>query len=331
LLTRVTDKPDPTSRRARVLRRSADLVGLGQRRVNVSPLSLAHAGGVSARGLGSGVTLSAPLTLAHATTATVRDESQPGTGITFSPALTAAHPVGAVVRGGGTGITLTTPVTMAHPAGTSIGKTGLSLTESRTHFTLWALDSAPLLAGTNVADMAAQNLAIYLNKDVIALDRDPLGVQVFTVSNANSQWTLRKPLADGDTAVAVFNAATTPWTNATVGFGSVGLDPGTTYLAKDLWSKQVTAVTDPISVASVAGHATVVYRVSSRPHTHALCFLMARSGAGVSTRMANSATERRPIRRPRFRSPASTPHDSAARIGPRVVRPSTADTAPKVE
>jgi hypothetical protein len=75
---------------------------------------------------------------------------------------------------------------------------------------------------------------------------------------------LRKPLADGDSAVAVFNAATTPWTNATVSFDSVGLDPSKTYLAKDLWSKQVTAVTDPINVASVPGHGTVVYRVSSR-------------------------------------------------------------------
>jgi Concanavalin A-like lectin/glucanases superfamily/Alpha galactosidase C-terminal beta sandwich domain/HYR domain/Alpha galactosidase A len=242
----------------------------------------------------SGVTFFAPLTVAHATTATVRDESQPGTGITFSPALTAAHPVGAVVRGGGTGVTLTTPVTMAHPAGTSIGKSGLSLTESRTYFTLWALDSAPLLVGTNVADMAAQNLAIYLNKDVIALDQDQLGVQVFTVSNANSQWTLRQPLADGDTAVAVFNAATTPWTNATVGFGSVGLDPGTTYLAKDLWSKQVTAVTDPICVASVAGHATVVYRVSSRPPTVTVpgpIVVDATAPDGAKVTYASSATD----------------------------------------
>jgi hypothetical protein len=233
--------------------------------VGVAPLSLAHAAGVAARGLGTGVTLTAPLSSTHAAASSVRDESKPGTGITFSPALTAAHAVGAVVRGGGTGITLTTPVTRTHAAGSSIGKSGMSLTESRTHFSLWALDSAPLLAGTNVADMAAQNLAIYLNKDVIALDQDPLGVQVSTISNANSQWKLTKPLADGDTAVAVFDAASTPWANATVDFASAGLDPSKTYLAKDLWSKQVSGVSDPISVANVPAHGTTVYRLSTQP------------------------------------------------------------------
>ncbi|HZC69224.1 MAG TPA: LamG-like jellyroll fold domain-containing protein [Jatrophihabitans sp.] len=233
--------------------------------VDISSLSAAHDSGVPARGLGTGVTLTAPLASAHDSAVPVRDESKPGTGITFSPALHAAHPVNATTRGGGTGITLTAPVTQAHPNASAIGKSGLSLTESRTHFTLWALDSAPLLAGTNVADMAQQNLAIYLNKDVIALDQDPDGVQVFTISNANSQWKLRKPLANGDTAVAVFNAGTTPWTDATVNFADAGLDPGQRYLAKDLWSKQVRAVSDPLTTASVPVHGTTVYRVSSRP------------------------------------------------------------------
>ena len=235
--------------------------------VSVAPLSLAHASGVPARGLGTGVTLTGPLTIAHAGAATVRDESQPGTGITFSPPLTAAHPINAIVRGGGTGITLTTPVTRSHPNASPIGKSGMSLTESKTHFTLWSLDSAPLLAGTNVADMAAQNLAIYLNKDLIALDQDPLGVQVATISNANSQWKLTKPLANGDRAVAVFDAAATLWTNASVSFDSAGLDPTQKYLAKDLWSKQVTAIADPLTVANVPAHGTVAYRVTSRPPT----------------------------------------------------------------
>ncbi len=233
--------------------------------VGVAPLSLPHASGVPARGLGTGVTLTGPLTIAHASAATVRDESQPGTGITFSPPLTAAHPINAIVRGGGTGITLTTPVTRSHPNASSIGKSGMSLTESRTHFTLWSLDSAPLLAGTNVADMAAQNLAIYLNKDLIALDQDPLGVQVATISNADSQWKLTKPLANGDRAVAVFDAAATPWTDASVSFDSAGLDPTAKYLAKDLWSKQVTAIADPLTVANVPAHGTVAYRITSRP------------------------------------------------------------------
>jgi hypothetical protein len=113
--------------------------------------------------------------------------------------------------------------------------------------------------------MAAQNLQIYLNKDLIALDQDPLGVQVATISNANSQWKLTKPLANGDRAIAVFDAATTPWTDASVSFDSAGLDPTAKYLAKDLWSKQVTAIADPLTVAHVPAHGSAAYRVTSRP------------------------------------------------------------------
>jgi hypothetical protein len=50
----------------------------------------------------------------------VRNQSKPGTGITFSPALTAAHPMNTGVRGAGSGITLTTPVSAALPAGTTL-------------------------------------------------------------------------------------------------------------------------------------------------------------------------------------------------------------------
>ena len=262
--------------------------------VGVAALASAHASGVPARGLGTGVTLSAPHPPAPASAANVRDESRPGTGITFSPPLTATHPINAIVRGGGTGITLTTPVTRPHPNASPIGKSGMSLTESRTHFTLWSLDSAPLLAGTNVADMATQNLAIYLNKDLIALDQDPLGVQVATISNANSQWKLTKPLADGDNAVAVFNAAATPWTDASVDFGSAGLDPTKKYLAKDLWSKQVTGIADPLAVANVPAHGIAAFRVTSRPPAvtvPAPIVANATAPGGAAVSYASSATD----------------------------------------
>ena len=50
----------------------------------------------------------------------MRDQSKPGTGITFSPALAAAHAMNTGVRGAGSGITLTAPLSAAAPAGTTI-------------------------------------------------------------------------------------------------------------------------------------------------------------------------------------------------------------------
>jgi alpha-galactosidase len=71
---------------------------------------------------------------------------------------------------------------------------------------MWAMAAAPLLAGTDVVNIANENPAIYLNKDLIAIDQDPLGVQASTISNLNGQWKLARPPAIG--------AALTGWTIA---------------------------------------------------------------------------------------------------------------------
>ncbi|MGH1559134.1 hypothetical protein ACRAWD_18525 [Caulobacter segnis] len=54
---------------------------------------------------------------------------------------------------------------------------GLTTTEYRSHFSLWALMAAPLIAGNDVANMDADTRDILLNKEVIAVNQDRLGVQ----------------------------------------------------------------------------------------------------------------------------------------------------------
>ncbi len=240
--------------------------GLGSG-IGVTALTRAHDSGAPARGLGTGVTLTAPLAGAHAGAALVRDQSKPGTGITFDPPLTAPHAMGAIVRGGGTGITLATPVTHAHPLGSSTGSSSFTVPEAKTHFSLWAMAAAPLIVGADIPNMAQQNLDVILNKDVIAVDQDSLGVQAFTVANVANQWTLMRPLANGDRAVAFFNNAGGDWALASGSFEALGLDPAKAYLAKDLWTKETTKVTDPLTRAFIPSHATVMLRMSDRSPT----------------------------------------------------------------
>jgi alpha-galactosidase len=210
---------------------------------------------------GTGVTVTPALTLAHATRTTVSDLNQPGTGVDFSPPLTMAHPTGTTASGLGTGITLATPLAKAHPSGELVGISGMTQTESQTEFSLWAEEAAPLIAGTDVVNMASQNLAIYENKNVIAIDQDPLGVQATVVSNANSQWTLNKPLANGDNAVVLFNASTAT-TARSVSLSDLGLDANRPYIVRDLWTHQTTAAQGTLG-ADVAAHGTAMYRVSA--------------------------------------------------------------------
>ncbi|MDT4981994.1 MAG: alpha-galactosidase [Pseudonocardiales bacterium] len=241
----------------------------------------------TAGGTGTGVTFTPALALTHARGAAVLDVNKPGTGVSFTPALASAHAAGTVTEGDGTGIAFTPTLTAAHPIGTSVvGPTGTGITltapltqphasgdgvgisgstvpESQSELSLWAAEAAPLIAGTDVVNMAAQNLAVYTNKDVIAVNQDPLGVQAQVLSNANSQWTLVKPLADGAKAVVLFNAGATPWTGASVSLAALGLDPKQAYDSRDLWTHSSSTVRDAIGVASIPAHGSVMVRVSS--------------------------------------------------------------------
>src|SRR5262249_12371878 len=142
--------------------------------LTVSALTAAHDSGVTSRGLGTGVTLTNALTGGHDAAAPVRDQSKPGTGITFDTPLVAPHAMGAIIRGGGTGITLQTPVTRAHALGSSTGSSSFTVPEAKSHFSLWAMAAAPLIVGADIVNMASQNLDVILNKDVIGIDQDTL-------------------------------------------------------------------------------------------------------------------------------------------------------------
>jgi hypothetical protein len=240
---------------------------------------------------GTGLTLSAALTKAHASGfrgAPVSDTSKPGTGvsftpaltsthaagaataaagtgITFAPALSAAHATGAIVVGAtGTGITLTAPLRHAHTTGASVGISGMTIPESKSEMSLWAMEASPMIAGTDIVNMAPQNRAIYENGRVIAIDQDKLGTQAYVLSNANSQWVLVKDLADGSRAVAFFNAGSTPWTGTTVSVASLGLNASKTYTSKDLWSGTSHLVSNTVGVGTIAPHATVLLRIGKR-------------------------------------------------------------------
>lgn len=83
-----------------------------------------------------------------------------------------------------------------------IGNGGMKPDEYRTQMSLWSMLAAPLLAGNDLAKMDAVTKSILLNKEVIAVDQDRLGVQAHRVGPLQI-W--MKPLANGSKAVAIFN------------------------------------------------------------------------------------------------------------------------------
>jgi alpha-galactosidase len=86
-----------------------------------------------------------------------------------------------------------------------IGNGGMSQDEYKTHFSLWAMVAAPLIAGNDVRNMKEDVGSILLNKEVIAVDQDSLGAggkKVLTVGDVEI-WS--KPLSTGEVALALFN------------------------------------------------------------------------------------------------------------------------------
>ncbi|MFT4109544.1 NEW3 domain-containing protein [Propionicimonas sp.] len=150
-----------------------------------------------------------------------------------------------------------------------VGNGGMTNEEYRTHFSLWAMMAAPLLIGTDLREADDDTMDIFLNTDVIAVDQDTLGKQATLISESNGLYVLAKPLSNGDVAVALFNSGAKARTISTT-TTAVGAASSKNYKLTDLWSKEATATTKNIS-AYVAGHQTVVYRVSAtsqvRPST----------------------------------------------------------------
>jgi alpha-galactosidase len=125
---------------------------------------------------------------------------------------------------------------------------------------LWALTAAPLLAGNDIRTMSDTTKSILLNKEVIAIDQDPLGKQASPVKNGDLE-TWVKPLKDGGVAVGVVNLGASPAT-ATVKAADLGLK-GSPKSARDLWKHADVKFTDGAYSAEVPSHGVLMLRVAA--------------------------------------------------------------------
>jgi alpha-galactosidase len=143
-----------------------------------------------------------------------------------------------------------------------VGNGGMTDVEYRSHFSLWAIMASPLLIGTDIRKIKPDALKILLNKEVIAVDQDPLGVQGKRVSDANGVDVIVKPLKDGSRAVAVFNEADAAQ-DVAVSAKELGLKASTRYRMRDLWQHRDTQGDGSIKLR-LEPHATVMYRITAQ-------------------------------------------------------------------
>ena len=143
-----------------------------------------------------------------------------------------------------------------------VGNGKLTLAENRSHFSMWAMLAAPLIAGNDVAHMKPEIRDILINRDVIAIDQDRLGHQA-TRAYADGEvevWTRR--LSDGAFAIAVLNAGSARYASHPfhLNLTRIGLDGP--QKGKDLWTgKEVTLTNnEPIEMDT---HDILLVRIAS--------------------------------------------------------------------
>jgi alpha-galactosidase len=140
-----------------------------------------------------------------------------------------------------------------------VGRPGLTLTESRSHFTLWALLAAPLMAGNDIRTMSADISATLRNARLLAVNQDRLGAGGRRVRDDGGAEVFAKPLSDGSVAVGLFNRGGGSATISTTA-AQVGLSGGS-FTLTDLWTGGTSTTSGQIS-ASVPAHGVAAYRVS---------------------------------------------------------------------
>lgn len=144
-----------------------------------------------------------------------------------------------------------------------VGNGGMTDTEYRAHFSLWAMMAAPLIAGNDVAKMNTATRAILLNKDVIAVDQDALGMQGHRVRDDGDREVWARPLADGSRAVLLLNRGAAAAAIA-VAWPEIGYTDGLASDVRDLWSGKTRRLRDGRFSAMVPPHGVVMVKVTPR-------------------------------------------------------------------
>jgi len=116
-----------------------------------------------------------------------------------------------------------------------VGMNGFNAAQNRTHLGMWAISGAPLLAGNRLDQMSADTRAILTNREVIAVDQDPLGKQGVKVAEAQSGLQVYSKVLSGSgrRAVLLLNR-TAAAASITARWSDLGLTGAAS--ARNLWT-----------------------------------------------------------------------------------------------
>lgn len=142
--------------------------------------------------------------------------------------------------------------------GTSAVK--MNLTEYRTHFSMWCIVAAPLIAGNDLRSMNPEIIKILTNKELIAVDQDFPGKQGRKIRDDGDIEVWSKELSGNRYAVALLNRSNDP-ADITVKWAELGIEGKLN--VRDLWlHKNIGKFNGSFTGKNILSHEAKVFLVA---------------------------------------------------------------------
>lgn len=142
------------------------------------------------------------------------------------------------------------------------GDAGMTQDEYATQFALWCMWSSPMALSFDprTGTLTDEDVKMLTNRELIALNQDPMGQQAECISQRDSIVVFAKDLADGSVALSFTNMSAAQ-KDYCLTFSSVdALKSGKKYTCRDLWTGQEEKLKGTLTTC-LRPHATRVYRL----------------------------------------------------------------------
>lgn len=143
-----------------------------------------------------------------------------------------------------------------------VGNGKLTLAENRSHFSMWAMLAAPLLAGNDLPNMKPEIKDILTNRDVIAINQDPLGHQARRIYNSGEVEVWARDLKGGAKAIAILNAGSDVYSTHPFHLDLTKLGLHGSQKAKDLWTGKEMELTNNMTL-ELGSHDILLVRIAN--------------------------------------------------------------------
>lgn len=150
-----------------------------------------------------------------------------------------------------------------------VGNGGMTTGEYKTHFSLWCMLAAPLMAGNDLRNMSPEIRSILTNSEIIALDQDAAGKQGFCMRDNSDYQIWIKKLGNDEKAACLLNMSDenkevqvdlNVMLRASNNYWSSDKYDLKDYRVRDLWEHKDLEQTNSSFFVKLPPHSVIVYR-----------------------------------------------------------------------